>query len=71
MQQRAVCCSNGSTGGADQKTTFPCGHGVPVCEWEEALVCFVESFCLKALLWCLRKGKEEEEQFDTELMFFL
>ena len=42
--QRAVCCSNGSTGGGDQKTVFPWGHGVSVCEWEQALMCFVESF---------------------------
>jgi hypothetical protein len=42
--QRAVCCSNGSTGGDDQKTAFPWGHGVPVCEWGETLLCFVESF---------------------------
>jgi hypothetical protein len=42
--QRPVCCSNGSTGGGDQKTAFPWGHGDPVCEWKEALLCFVESF---------------------------
>jgi len=32
--ERPVCCSNGSTGGVDQKTDFPWGHGDPVREWE-------------------------------------